>query len=232
MLSPLTGVPPIYAVVFGAYGASKRFLTPDDAKEGDLLSLPRIFLAGCMTGIATTGITVPVELVKARLQIQYALPEGATKLYNGPLDCAKKVLQKDGLKGLFRGTAATLWRDIPGSGAYFVAYEFFRRSFLKEGQKVGDLSVWVTLFAGGMGGVCNWLAVFPIDVIKSRVQTSEIGRYRPGTLGMIQCAKELVKEDGYKALFKGLSPALFRSFPANAACFLAVEMSMKLFDKI
>lgn len=51
MLSPITGVPPIYAIVFGAYGSSKRWLQtyPDDP-----LTLDRIFVAGCITGVATT----------------------------------------------------------------------------------------------------------------------------------------------------------------------------------
>lgn len=230
MSSPLTGVPPIYAVVFGAYGAAKRWVTPKDQKKGELLSVERVFVAGCITGVATTGITVPVELIKARLQIQYSRPAGTPALYDGPLDCARKVLAKEGVNGLFRGTVATLWRDVPGSGVWFAAYEIVRRSSLKEGQTLADIHPLITLFAGGMAGVSNWLAVFPIDVIKSRVQTSEAGRYLPGTRGMIQCAKDLVAEGGVKALFKGLSPALVRSFPANACCFLAVDVAMRFLN--
>jgi solute carrier family 25 carnitine/acylcarnitine transporter 20/29 len=232
MSSPMTGVPPIYAIVFGAYGVAKRWVTPKNAKEGELLSVPRVFVAGCITGVATTAITVPVELVKARLQIQYARPAGTPALYDGMIDCARKVFAKEGMRGLFRGTVATLWRDVPGSGVWFAAYEIVRRSALKEGQKLSDLSPLWSLFAGGMAGVCNWLAVFPIDVIKSRIQTSESGRYLAGTRGMIQCGRDLVAEGGTRALFKGLSPALVRSFPANAACFLAVDLAMRFLNKI
>lgn len=232
MSSPLTGVPPIYAVVFGAYGAAKRWITPKDQKPGEMLSVQRVFVAGCITGVATTGITVPVELIKARLQIQYSRPAGTPALYDGPLDCARKVIAQEGLRGLFRGTVATLWRDVPGSGAWFATYEIMRRSFLKEGQTVSDLHPLVSLFAGGMSGIMNWLAIFPIDVIKSRVQTSEPGRYLPGTRGMIQCGRDLVATGGVKSLFKGLSPALVRAFPANAACFLAVDLAMRFLNYV
>jgi solute carrier family 25 carnitine/acylcarnitine transporter 20/29 len=232
MSSPMTGVPPIYAVVFGAYGAAKRWVAPKDQKQGELLSVPRVFIAGGLTGVATTGITVPVELIKARLQIQYARPAGTPALYDGMLDCARKVLAAEGLRGLFRGTVATLWRDVPGTGVWFAAYEIVRRSALKPGQTISDISPLVSLFAGGMAGVCNWLAVFPIDVIKSRVQTSATGRYLPGTRGMIQCGRDLVAEGGVRALFKGLTPALVRSFPANASCFLAVDIAMRFLNKI
>lgn len=104
--------------------------------------------------------------------------------------------------------------------------------FLKEGQTVAELPVYATLFAGGMGGIANWITVFPLDVIKSRLQTAEIGRYKPGTQGMIQCATELVRENGVRSLYKGLTPALVRSFPANACCFLAFELTMKVLNRI
>lgn len=207
-------------------------LTPKDAKPSDLLSIDRIFLAGCITGVATTSITVPVELIKARLQIQYNRPSGTPATYNGPLDCARKVLASEGPRGLFRGTVATLWRDVPGSGFYFAAYEVTRRAFLKEGQSITDLPVYATLIAGGMGGIFNWITVFPLDVIKSRLQTAESGRYHAGTRGMIQCGRELIAEHGVRALYKGLSPALVRAFPANACCFVAFELTMKVLNKI
>lgn len=44
--------------------------------------------------------------------------------------------------------------------------------------------------------------------------------------------RELVKAEGYKALFKGLGPAMVRAFPANAACFLGVEVSMKVMNML
>jgi len=228
MGSPLTGVPPIYAVVFGAYGASKRALQKN---EDEILSIPKIFVAGCITGVATTVITVPIELIKARLQIQYARPAGVPATYNGPVDCAVKIMKSEGVKGLYRGTIATLWRDVPGSGGYFAAYEFVKRSFIPEGGTAKDVSTGALLFAGGMAGVVNWLLVYPIDIFKSRVQTDQTGKYKPGHRGMLQVYHEVLAEAGWKGLFKGLGPALLRSFPANAACFTAVELTMRVLNQ-
>jgi solute carrier family 25 carnitine/acylcarnitine transporter 20/29 len=42
--------------------------------------------------------------------------------------------------------------------------------------------------------------------------------------------RTLVAAEGVSALFKGLQPAMVRAFPANAACFLGVELSMKLMN--
>ena len=55
MTSPLMGVPPIYAIVFGAYGQAKKLFQKD---PNDTLTLSQIFYAGCITGIATTVSTL------------------------------------------------------------------------------------------------------------------------------------------------------------------------------
>ncbi len=54
--------------------------------------------------------------------------------------------------------------------------------------------------------------------------------------GVCVCAcvrsRELVAKEGYAALFKGLGPAMVRAFPANAACFMGVEVSMKVMNAL
>lgn len=225
--SPLVGVPPIYAVVFAAYGSSKRFLQKD---ESDVLTLPQIALAGCVTGVATTAITAPVEMIKARLQIQYARAPTEPRLYSGPVDCGVKVFKAEGVRGLFRGSLATMARDVPGSAAYFAGYEAVRRTMIPIGGTANDLNPLQLLFAGGMGGVANWLTIFPVDIVKSRIQTDTEGRYKPGIRGMYQCASEIVAVSGFRGLWVGIGPCLARSFPANAACFLGYEMTMRLFN--
>jgi len=227
MSSPLTGVPPIYAVVFGAYGGAKRALQDSPS---DPLSITKIFIAGCITGVATTVITVPVELIKARLQIQYARPPGVPATYSGPIDCAVKVLKSEGFAGLYRGSVITLWRDVPGSGAYFAAYEFIKRRFIPEGGTAADVGMAGLLIAGGMGGVANWLAVYPLDIFKSRIQTDTSGKYPPGHTGIMRVASEVWAEGGMRAMFKGLAPCLLRSFPANAACFTVFELTLKMLN--
>lgn len=225
MLSPILGVSPMYAIVFGAYGTAKNMMRKS---ADDPLTISQIFWAGCLTGIATTAVTVPVELIKSRLQIQKTKP-GEKPEFTGLTDCAKKIYSKSGTSGLFKGTVATLWRDVPGSGIYFGTYEFVKRALTPEGKST---SPFVALFAGGMAGVSIWCTVFPVDVIKSRIQTDLSGIYKSGHAGMLQCGRDIVRESGVAGLYKGIGPALLRSFPANAACFVAVEATMKLIKDI
>ena len=52
--------------------------------------------------------------------------------------------------------------------AYYAAYEILKSKLAPDGK----LSPAISLFAGGMAGVSNWLVAVPPDVIKSRFQTA------------------------------------------------------------
>lgn len=57
----------------------------------------------------------PGERIKCLLQIQaQAVDRGEKPLYNGMVDCAKKLYKTGGISSIFRGWEATLLRDIPG----------------------------------------------------------------------------------------------------------------------
>lgn len=63
----------------------------------------------------------------------------------------------------------------------------------------------------------------PPDVLKSRYQTAPEGTYT----GLMDVYKTLIREEGHGALLTGFRPAMIRAFPANAACFLGMELAKK-----
>jgi len=220
------GVTPIFAVCFWGYDQGQRIVrwfSGMDASQQ--LSLTQIAIAGGYSAIPTTLIMTPAERIKVMLQVQGGSVEVK---YKGPLDVVKAVWKEGGVPAFYRGTIGTLLRDIPGSVAYFGFYEFFKRTLTPVGNKPGDLSPGAILFAGGMAGVANWSVAIPGDVIKSRMQTAPPGTYN----GFIDCLTKLLKNEGPSALFKGLGPAMLRAFPANAACFLGVEVSLKVMNSL
>lgn len=108
----------------------------------------------------------------------------------------------------------TLARDGPGSAAYFAAYEYIKRSLTPKddrGNATGELSLPAVLTAGGGAGIAMWIPVFPVDTVKSRMQSAE---GRPTIGGTI---RTVYGNGGFKAFFPGFGPALARAVPANAA---------------
>jgi len=230
MATPLIGVTPIFAVCFWGYDVGQRIARVLGGMEkNEKLGMTGIMFAGGFSAIPTTAIMTPIERVKVIMQIQGTETEkGIKPKYSGPLDVARQLVKQGGIQSLYKGTAATLLRDIPGSVAYFAAYEGFKKFLTPKGSKPEDLKPIPILIAGGMAGVCNWLVAIPPDVLKSRLQAAPEGTYT----GLRDVLTQLLQKEGPAALFKGVGPAMLRAFPANAACFLGVEVSMKVMNRL
>lgn len=85
------------------------------------------------------------------------------------------------------------------------------------------------LMCGGIAGVITWFSVFPLDVIKTRIQVQDLpnryGEARPllgneGTarksLGAIEIAKEAYRREGFGVFYRGLGVCSLRAFVVNA----------------
>ena len=191
----------------------------------DGLTIGQISTAGFLSAIPMTAITAPFERVKVILQVQgqKKLAPGEKPKYNGGVDVVRQLYAEGGLRSVFRGSVATLARDGPGSAAYFAAYEYIKRTMSPKdpvtGKPTGELSLTAVTCAGAAAGVAMWIPVFPVDTVKSRLQTAE------GNVTLGGVIREVYGRGGMRAFFPGFGPALARAVPANAATFLGVELA-------
>ena len=74
------------------------------------------------------------------------------------------------MRSIYRGTGATLLRDVPASGVYFATYEWLQIALAPKDKEKGGLSPLRTMLAGGLAGIANWIYAIPPDVLKSRLQ--------------------------------------------------------------
>lgn len=196
--APLGGIAGVNAIVFGAYGNTRRSLPNPDA-------LSTHATAGAMAGFLQSFICAPIELVKTRQQLSKpgdGMPSGA---WAG----ARHVIKSGGIKALFRGLGVTVLRDAPAFAIYFSSYEALTR---------GDNSVWRVFTAGGIAGTLSWVLLYPIDVVKSRLQGDAVGKYS----GAWDCLVRSVRSEGWSCLRRGLGAVTLRAFISNGACFTAV----------
>ncbi|KAG0601409.1 hypothetical protein M758_11G108100 [Ceratodon purpureus] len=238
MGAPLATVAVLNAVLFTARGQMEALLR--DA-PGAHLSVKQQMVAGAGAGVACSMLACPTELVKCRLQAQSALAsaveapvlagvgaaggsaavKGAVQ-YTGPFDVARHVVRSEGgVLGLFKGLTPTLMREVPGNAAMFGAYEATKQ-YLAGGQDTSKLGRGSHLFAGGLAGAVFWVSVYPTDVIKSVIQVDD--HRNPKYKGTMDAFRKVFANEGVKGLYRGFGPAMARSVPANAACFLAYEL--------
>lgn len=143
--------------------------------------------------------------------------------YGGPMDVARHVLRSEGgVVGLFKGLVPTMAREVPGNAAMFGVYEGLKQ-YMAGGQDTSQLGRGPLIVAGGLAGASFWAAVYPTDVVKSVIQVDDYNN--PKYSGFMDAFRKIQKTEGIKGLYKGFGPAMARSVPANAACFLAYEVT-------
>jgi len=221
--SPLITAAPLNGLIFSSYG----FLTKIQLDNGAAVpTLTQVSLAGAGSGIIASIITTPTELIKTRQQILQSASSSAASS-TGARDVAIQIVKQHGLRGLYRGFTATVWRDA-GFGTYFAVYEmtirYWPRSSQMQNGETPQKPPWLaTLTAGGLAGVTSWIMTFPFDVVKTRMQAaysvSPDNPYR-NTLSTIVSS---YRAEGLPVFFRGLAPTLIRSIPVNMVTFTTFE---------
>lgn len=143
--------------------------------------------------------------------------------YEGSKDVIKHTLRSElGTRGLFKGLVPTIAREVAGNAAMFGVYEALKQ-YMAGDRDISSLGSGSLIVAGGVSGALSWIFIYPTDVVKSVVQIDD---YRnPKFSGSIDVFRKIRAAEGIRGLYKGFGPAILRSIPSNAACFLAYEVT-------
>lgn len=225
--SPMLGVAVMNASIFGLYQMSLQFqqrhglFGPSSADS--VPSLTQIMVAGMMSGLGSSLITSPIDLIKIREQMQTETRAARPSTYRVFLD----VLRHEGLRrGLYRGWCTTAVRDL-GYGPYFFSYELMNRQIARHtGAAPTNLDLAVS---GACAGVLAWLSTFWADVIKTKIQATKHAQSQtPQTRRRSMfwsTAGQTYAQGGWRAFFVGVGPTLLRALPVNAVLFVTFEVT-------
>ncbi|KAF1867625.1 hypothetical protein Lal_00050056 [Lupinus albus] len=164
----------------------------------------RYFIAGGIAGAASRTATAPLDRLKVVLQVQ----TGSASI----MPAVMKIWKQDGLLGFFRGNGLNVVKVAPESAIKFYAYEMLK-NVIGEGQgnKSTDIGTAGRLFAGGMAGAIAQMAIYPMDLIKTRLQTCDSEGGRVPKLGRL--TKDIWVQEGPRAFYRGLVPSLLGIIP-------------------
>uniref|UniRef100_A0A1I8EF65 Mitochondrial carrier protein n=1 Tax=Wuchereria bancrofti TaxID=6293 RepID=A0A1I8EF65_WUCBA len=176
-------------------------------------------LSGSLASVFAAVAICPTELVKCKLQAQR---EAFPGLKNTPFSVYRDMYRTDGLKAFYTGMLSTLCRETVGYFLFFGAYELSRFYLTPEGKSKSEIGILRTALSGGIGGVVLWSAVYPVDVIKSRMQVASSGKF-------INIFLNIIKNEGIRTLYNGLTITLIRAFCATGCLFVSYENSKLLF---
>lgn len=104
------------------------------------------------------------------MQIQ----KGNNRQYHGSVDCGIQIYRKHGIAGLYLGFNITLLREVVALSEYFGVYEYFMRVFSPDGDDSSKTPMMAAFFAGGLAGSTSWLFSYPLDYIKTVIQSQHL----------------------------------------------------------
>ncbi|XP_072297354.1 electrogenic aspartate/glutamate antiporter SLC25A12, mitochondrial-like isoform X1 [Eucyclogobius newberryi] len=186
-------------------------------KDGSIPLFAEIMAGGCAGG-SQVIFTNPLEIVKIRLQV-------AGEITTGPRVSALNVVRDLGFFGLYKGAKACFLRDIPFSAIYFPVYAHTKTFMADEQGRLGPLQL---LTSGAIAGIPAASLVTPADVIKTRLQVAA----RAGQTsynGVMDCFWKILKEEGFRALWKGAGARMCRSSPQFGVTLVTYELLQRWF---
>ncbi|OAY31356.1 nicotinamide adenine dinucleotide transporter 2, mitochondrial [Manihot esculenta] len=125
ILPSLAGISHV-AIQFPAYEKFKYYMAKKDNTTVDKLSPGDVAIAASSSKVLASIMTYPHEVVRSRLQEQGQVRNSEVQ-YSGVIDCIKKVFQKEGFPGFYRGCATNLMRTTPSAVITFTSYEMIHR---------------------------------------------------------------------------------------------------------
>lgn len=196
------------AVYFGTCEFGKSVLSKIE-------SFPSVLIpptAGAMGNIVSSAIMVPKELITQRMQ---AGAKGRS------WEVLLRILEKDGILGLYAGYSATLLRNLPAGVLSYSSFEYLKAAVLRETKQV-NLEPYQSVCCGALAGAISASLTTPLDVVKTRLMTQGHGEALnkvAATMytGVSDTVKQILKEEGWVGFTRGMGPRVFYS-----ACFSAI----------
>ena len=233
---PLLTVGLIQSINFAVYDSVRRVLyerqlrsvndngvmlgncLPDDYLHYD--HLQNVAIASFISGGATSFLTSPITMIKTKQQI---LQWSFRKAIQDTLSRGNSRLK---LQNFYTGFGIHFCCDAFGRSLYMFTYEFLKRS-ISERQHVdneskraspANLSIPQRMICAASAGMACWTFIYPADLIRSRLYSQSLhSQSIPTTMDGIRLAQQLVRETGFRSLYRGMPISVARAGPVAAA---------------
>ncbi|KXN86914.1 hypothetical protein AN958_09509, partial [Leucoagaricus sp. SymC.cos] len=250
---PLMTISFVRAASFTIYSRTKEYCA-----ERDILCRPHILdaaltggISGAMSGSLISFGSAPFELVKVRRQLEYSIAakKGVSLVRPpGTVEAVREIFRTSGFSGLYTGFRLHFIRDTSGTALYFLEYDGMRHLLgrSRSGEQ-GATPSWlpvhsslVPFICGSVSGVTSWALIYPLDVVKTKVQQRALAgeQYR----GPLETLHRLVHGpdpenprpllSGIGRLYRGLGVSALRSITTHGLLWTLFDMTAHYIDNL
>eukprot|EP00924_Labyrinthula_sp_SR-Ha-C_P013036 maker-scaffold_12-snap-gene-7.55-mRNA-1 protein AED:0.29 eAED:0.29 QI:31/1/1/1/0/0/3/79/311 len=227
LTSPVFGAALELSTLFVTYGISKSVL---NVEQNPTLSNPnpawKYLVSGGFGGFCVAFVLTPVELIKCNLQ---NTTSGAAVKFKGPIHYIVENTKANGILSFWKGNVSCIMREVPGNVAWYGVYELLKtRVVQKYGkyEQLDDVPLRYTMICGSFAGMSYWALPYPVDTIKSRIQTATQADVTFGSI-----AREIYAKEGIRGFYHGCGVTCARAAFSHALLFYTYEVSYRFLSK-
>ncbi|CAM8984652.1 unnamed protein product [Rhodiola kirilowii] len=185
-----------------------------------------VVVAGLLAGVATVAIGHPFDTIKVKLQKHNTGADGIK--YKNALHCTARILQSEGVKGLYRGATSSFVGVAFESSLLFGIYSQTKQKLqlIRGESHNGRPQLQVIIPSASFGGAIISFVLCPSELVKCRMQVQGTDSHVPKSSrysGPLDCTLKIIKDEGVKGIFRGGLSTFFRESIGNAAFFIAYE---------
>lgn len=151
------------------------------------------------------------------------------------IQTARKMWRQGKLKPYYRGIGMGLAGMFPYSAIDLFIFENCKRFVLARKAKKArcheddvEMSNIVTGMIGATSGAISATAVYPVNLLRTRLQAQGTVLHPPTYTGIWDVTVKTVQGEGWKGLFKGVTPNLLKVAPAVSISYIVYENSKAL----
>ena len=175
----------------------------------------------------------PLDTLKFRLQCETV--EGGLKGAALVRQTAVKMYADGGLRACYRGVTMGLVGMFPYSAIDMGMFELLKKSYKsyyakkmschEDDVQPGNIA---TGIIGASSGAFGASVVYPLNVVRTRLQTQGTSMHRATYTGIWDVTTKTIQREGYRGLYKGLTPNLLKVAPALSITWVVYENSKRL----
>ncbi|KAI9819524.1 MAG: mitochondrial thiamine pyrophosphate transporter [Pycnora praestabilis] len=183
------------------------------------------FISGAFAGGVATTATYPLDLLRTRFAAQ-----GTQKIYTSLVASVRDIARFEGPRGFFQGLGAGVGQIVPYMGLFFATYETLRGPMADLSLPFGSGDA----TAGILSSVMAKTGVFPLDLIRKRLQVQGptrakyVHRNIPIYKGVFSTMRVILRKEGKRGLYRGLTVSLLKAAPASAVTMWTYERALKV----
>lgn len=214
----------------------------EDGAAHKAAEMTRKAMCGGIAGMIAKTVTNPLERIKMLSQtgehgLSNTRKQSIMSLY-------RNIIRNEGVLGLWAGNGANLLRVFPAKAVVFSCNDAYRNILRKYTAKTSittttssnttnqqPLPGHLEFLAGGLAGMTATTVTYPLDLARGRISGKLKGKdtstrhYK----GIINTIVITMREEGFKALYKGVTPTVLGAMPYEGIKFGTVGILEKTF---